>query len=226
MSQPVFVTPSSSNPLTWGDGCAIIDGVREVPLRVLAPGQRFALVLSATTPEPHKRITGTVVRQTACSIAVDLDEGQGGKGGFSFTSPQGEVITIGGGGRSRTTWSPDTAVLILPKGGTQTMTNERVAGLPGIGKTSTKQVAAPGKKKAVSAPVQKVAKAPKQLNPCGCGCGDKVAGRFRQGHDSKFYSMLKKVIKGELDFGKLPKLVQATVGNVNGAKKLVAAHGG
>jgi len=194
--------------------------VREVPLRVLAPGQRFALVLSATTPEPHKRINGTVVRQTACSIVVDLDEGQG-RGGFSFTSPDGEVITIGGGGNRRTTWSPDTAVLILPKGETN-MTAERVAQLP-IGK---KTVAAPGKKAVAKTAVQKVAKAPKQLNPCGCGCGDKVAGRFRQGHDSKFYSMLKKVIKGELGFDKLPKLVQNTVGNVAGAKKLVAAHGG
>jgi hypothetical protein len=221
MSQPFFVAPSSSNPLTWGDNCAIIDGVREVPLRVLAPGQRFALVLSATTPEPHKRINGTVVRQTACSIVVDLDEGQG-RGGFSFTSPDGEVITIGGGGNRRTTWSPDTAVLILPKEGESKMAQERVAALP-IGR---KSVPAPGKKAVAKTTVQKVAKQPKTLNPCGCGCGDKVAGRFRQGHDSKFYSMLKKVIKGELGFDKLPKLVQNTVGNVAGAKKLVAAHGG
>lgn len=222
MSQPFYVAPSSSNPLTWGDNCGIIDGVREVPLRVLAPGQRFALVLSATTPEPHKRITGTVVRQTSCSILVDLDAGQGGKGGFSFQSPDGETITIGGGGSSRTTWSPDTAVLVLKKGEQNTMVTERVAQLP-IGK---KSVPAPGKKAVAKAAVQKVAKAPKTLNPCGCGCGDRVSGRFRQGHDSKFYSMLKKVIKGELGFDKLPKLVQATVGNVNGAKKLVAAHGG
>lgn len=33
---------------------------------------------------------------------------------------------------------------------------------------------------------------------CWCGCGESVNNRFRQGHDAKFMSLVKKVARGEL----------------------------
>jgi hypothetical protein len=203
--------PSSADPLTWHPHCDTIDGVREIPLRCLAPGQEFELVLSATS---GRRIRGKLLRHGFASIDVEYD---GGKGGTSFVTAEGESITFGGG-RTRTSWSPDTPVLLF-KGETH-MTAE-AAGLPGITKTAKAKVAA----KPVAKAKAKVAKAPKTLNPCLCGCGEKVTGRFRMGHDSRYYSLIKKVLRGELGFEKLPALMRNSLVNVAGCKKAAAAHG-
>lgn len=209
---------SSHNPLTWHPGCDIIDGVREVPLSVLGNGQRFYLVLQL--PDGNKKIPGRVIYRTAGSVLVEVE----GKGTHSFTTAEGETITFGAG-MQRQHWSLNAPVLVRgPESDDEgdemaTQTAERTVALPGV---PAKKAAAP---KAAAAAV-KTPKAPKQLNPCGCGCGDKVAGRFRQGHDSRYYSLLKKVVRKELEFNKLPKLMQQTVGTAANAAKLVAAHGG
>ena len=44
--------------------------------------------------------------------------------------------------------------------------------------------------------------------PCWCGCGGRTKSKFVQGHDSRFHSTIKKVLRGELDanaeYEKLP----------------------
>jgi len=108
------------------------------------------------------------------------------------------------------------------------MAEAKTAALP-IGKTKLAQkLAAKGQAAAGTTAAPAEAKAPKQpkpLNACGCGCGEQVSGQFRQGHDSKFYSMLRKVCRGEMAFNSLPPQVQKTVGTVEAARKLLASHG-
>ena len=49
---------------------------------------------------------------------------------------------------------------------------------------------------------------PDRTVTCWCGCGGRTKSRFVQGHDSKFHSVIKKVLRGELDseieYAKLP----------------------
>lgn len=71
----------------------------------------------------------------------------------------------------------------------------------------------------------KVAKE-KVLTPCGCGCGEQVARRFKMGHDSKFYSGLRKVDKGEMKFGELPPIVQKAVKDKAGVRNALVEHFG
>ena len=40
---------------------------------------------------------------------------------------------------------------------------------------------------------------PDRTVTCWCGCGGRTKSRFVQGHDSKFHSTIKKVLRGELD---------------------------
>lgn len=220
----------------------MIDGVREVPLRSLAPGQRFELVLNATTPYPHKRHAGTVIRCGPGTIAVLLDHAEKER---SFTTHEGQVITLHTSGGIQY-WSPGTAVLKLAgerdisrwttKGGTgvglapdaeaadeltertNKMAKERHAALPLPGAAATKSDKKKVKAKAAAKP-----KTPKQLNDCLCGCGERVAGRFRQGHDGRYYSILKKVKSGEMTFNQMPRLMQQTLKDKAGANRALAA---
>jgi hypothetical protein len=210
--------PNSADPLTWGCGCDIIDGVREVPVGVLAPGQRFDLVLSATT---GKRIRGTVIGRRAQSVAVELDEGRGAR---SFTTAEGETIQLGGE-KARTAWSPDTPVLIISKGETKMV--EKAVALPGIGTAKVAAKAAKARAKAKHKPARaaKRARTPKALNSCLCGCGEQVSGRFRQGHDSRYYSLIKKVSRKELGFDKLPRAMREALGGMAGVMTALKAHG-
>lgn len=66
-------------------------------------------------------------------------------------------------------------------------------------------------------------KAPRELHPCLCGCGERVAGRFRQGHDGRYYSILRKVSAGEMQFNEMSKTMQAALGSVQGVRKALAA---
>lgn len=83
-------------------------------------------------------------------------------------------------------------------------------------KTRTKAEAKP---KAVKTP-----KAPKVLNSCKCGCGEKVTGNFRQGHDARYFGLLKKVVREILPFNQLPKAMQNEAENVAGCKRLLGKH--
>src|SRR6266850_5985629 len=97
--------------LTDEGGCAMIDGVKEVPLRSLAPGRRFELVLTATTPYPHKRHQGTVIRHGPGTSAVVLDHAEKER---TFTTHEGQVVVLHTSG-GVIYWSPGTAVLALGK---------------------------------------------------------------------------------------------------------------
>lgn len=228
----------------------MIDGVREVPIQSLAPGRRFELVLTATTPAPHKRLLGTLVRKGPGTVAVVLDNAERER---SFTTAEGAVVTLHQAG-SIVYWSPGTPVIPkfqadgktpamrdisrwTTKGGTgvgedlhhpdnynlpqldsarlgekassDMGSKERTVALPGTG----------GHSKAAKKKAAAKAKTPKELHPCLCGCGERVAGRFRQGHDGRYYSILKKVAAAEMQFSEMPKAMQAALGSTAGVKK-------
>lgn len=108
---------------------------------------------------------------------------------------------------------------------TDMATKERIAALPGVASTATgKRPLTGAAKAAAEGAATRTPKAPKQLNPCGDGCGEMVKGRFKQGHDSKFYSMLKKLVAGDMKFTDLPQIMRSTVKSTEGAKALIAAH--
>src|SRR5882757_4790383 len=211
--------------LTVDDNCGMIGGVREIPIRLLTPGDRFLMVIPS-----GKRFPGTLVRKGPGTVAVVLDHAEKER---SFTTREGQQIHLVQSG-GIIYWSPGTPVLRLKeeprdvsrwttRGGTgvgpnpayhdkrqdeidkeSAMTHERTAGLPLGGTAKTKS----DKKKAGKAAKAKVKREPKQLNDCLDGCGEKVSGRFRQGHDARYYSMLKKVKGGDMTFNQLPRLMQ------------------
>jgi len=84
-------------------------------------------------------------------------------------------------------------------------------------KTPSPKAAAPAKlTKEAKAKLQKAAKAdkparaprvPKPLNTCKDGCGAKVKGNFKQGHDARYKSLVLQVQREELDVTKLPKFM-------------------
>lgn len=245
--------PQISQSYRFGDcltdelECDMIGGVREVPLRSIAPGQRFELVLSATTPYPHKRWSGTVIRHGPGTSAVILDHAEKER---HFTTKEGTTVVLHKSGGIQY-WSPGTAVLKIAgerditrwttQGGTGVglapdaesqdeltrrteMSEERVATLPGTGNGTKTKAAKKGKAaKVAKAKTPKAPKVAKPLNDCMCGCGDKVTGNFRQGHDARYYSILKKLNKGEMAFNSIPKLMQNALGNLAGAKKALAS---
>jgi len=75
----------------------------------------------------------------------------------------------------------------------------KVAGELGLD-ASTGEYLPPAPKKKARKPKAQAKKAqPKDsVRLCGCGCGAPVARRFKQGHDAKLLSMLKKVERGEM----------------------------
>src|SRR2546423_1237303 len=115
--------------LTDESECAMIDGVREVPLRSLAPGRRFELVLQATTPYPHKRIAGTVIRHGPGTSAVVLDHADKER---SFTTQEGQAVVLHVAG-GIVYWSPGTAVMALA--GTRDISRWTTKGGTGVGLT-------------------------------------------------------------------------------------------
>lgn len=242
-------------PITLTDEseCAMIDGVREVPLRSLAPGRRFELVLQATTPYPHKRYSGTVIRHGPGTSAVVLDHAERER---TFGTQEGQVVTLQVSG-GVVYWSPGTAVLPLgkdtrdisrwtTKGGTgvgltpeaasqdevqergkamaktatATVAKEKYAALPGVPSGHARPAKTRNGK---GLKVVRAAKTPKELNACRCGCGERVTGQFRQGHDSKYYSLLRQVKAGTLAFNQLPKAVQSECKDRAGAMRILAS---
>lgn len=247
--------PFTSESLTQAWGCDMIDGVREVPIGTLKPGRKFELVLTATTPKPHKRIRGLLVRVGPGTVAVVLE---GSERERSFQTAEGQQVVLHTTG-GVVYWSPGTPVLPLSdkdgKAVTADVTRwttkqglgvqedphhpanfeadnaqsapgeekdmaQRNATLPGLGKSSKGHSQHKAKTKGKAKP-----SAPKELHPCLCGCGERVAGRFRQGHDGKYYSLLKQVSRGDMQFNELPRQMQANLGSVAGVKKALAASG-
>jgi hypothetical protein len=66
-------------------------------------------------------------------------------------------------------------------------------------------------------------KAPVELHPCKCGCGEQVAGKFRMGHDSRYYSILKKVVGGKMKFSEMSELMRKEAKNIAGVQAILAA---
>lgn len=87
---------------------------------------------------------------------------------------------------------------------------------------ASKPVAVPTPKAAPKAAAKPAPES--KLNPCGCGCGEQVKRAFKQGHDARYYGWLKKVGDGRMQFQELPKSVQASLKDLSGAKKALAAH--
>lgn len=54
----------------------------------------------------------------------------------------------------------------------------------------------------------KEAKKKDPINPCGCGCGTLVAGRFSMGHDARFHGWIKRVGDGRMSIAELPEQVR------------------
>lgn len=54
-------------------------------------------------------------------------------------------------------------------------------------------------------------RSPKELHECLCGCGKLVAGRFAQGHDSTFKSLIKKLKRNQIGMESLSPLMQKMV---------------
>lgn len=236
----IWDEPTDDNPDT-------VDGVREVPLRSIHPGKRFALVLKHTSINPsismRRDICGTVIRHGPGTCAVLLDHAEKER---SFTTKEGQVVVLVQSG-GIVYWSPGTAVKPMPgerditrwttKGGTgvgltdeaasqdeleereHMATKERHAALPIDGATTTTTTA---KAKTVST-APKVPKVPKQLNACKDGCGEMVTGRFRQGHDARYYSILKKVAKGEMKLSEMPRLMQQEAKTLDEVKAILKA---
>ena len=48
----------------------------------------------------------------------------------------------------------------------------------------------------------------KKVNPCLCGCGAKVAGSFKQGHDQRVRGILQRAAEGE---GTIPKILAKAI---------------
>lgn len=80
----------------------------------------------------------------------------------------------------------------------------------------------PGQKKAV--PAAKAKKAPKQKNPCQCGCGGETGGRFVPGHDARFYGWCKKIVEGKLKLSELGEVPRKLIKTLDGAKALLEGH--
>lgn len=70
-------------------------------------------------------------------------------------------------------------------------------------------------------PAAKAAKTatPKELGDCQCGCGEKVARNFKQGHDARTHGWGKKIDRGEMKFSEIPSPNPAI------PEKYLKAHG-
>lgn len=193
---------------------------KEVPVCSLRRGARFRSFISE-----RLTITGTFVEATACSAKVILDVVGKAK---TFTDAKGKQVTLGGARRKVDYWWPGACV--EPTGEivevTETtfesnfegVTND-MATLPGIGgKKSDKKVAGSVKSKKEKA-------AAVADHPCLCGCGVKVKGRFKMGHDGKYYSFLRRFSRGEIALGDMPKAIQAQAGTKQKAAALLKASG-
>lgn len=212
---------------------------REVPLRRLRPGDRFELVLSRSKPR------GTLVRIGPGTAAVIIDgheterlvrfqDGREAKlrrmGGLSYWDTGTPVVPLKEK-RDVSRWT-EIGGAMMDLDPESENKEEHMAGaravaslVPGRGRAGQASAGArPGPVK-VRDVKPRAPKQPKQLNPCLCGCGEMVAGRFRMGHDSRYYSILKKVVAGKMKFGEMSEYMRKQAKNVPGCAQIIAASG-
>lgn len=83
-----------------------------------------------------------------------------------------------------------------------------------VAKSSAKTATAAGKGKpateATKAKLRELKEKAKKepINPCGCGCGTLVKGRFAIGHDARFHGWIKRVGDGRMTIAELPEQVK------------------
>jgi hypothetical protein len=83
--------------------------------------------------------------------------------------------------------------------------NNRISRLAKRPKNEAKPLGTTTKKATKSAKTPKAEKAPRELKPCACGCGEKTGGYFVPGHDARFKSALLKIERGDETKEKLLK---------------------
>jgi hypothetical protein len=97
---------------------------------------------------------------------------------------------------------PTSAVAARPLTAAQ---RERLNNLKRKGQAAKATPLPKGKAVAAAPKAGRTPKPPRQLHPCLCGCGEQVGGRFRMGHDGRYYGWMKRIVGG-----KTPKEVGAS----------------
>lgn len=189
---------------------------REVPIGTLVPGSRFRLLMELSGRE----FKGTLLYKTSGSATVVLDGIK--KESTFYVAEGGKVVIRQMNGPVH--WSLGALVYRL---------NEPRVDVEALLKSEKEKeredtnmaVALPGSKNGKGKAVKSAAKSAAAVNPCMCGCGTKVRGRFAVGHDGRFYSQLRKVAAGNIGIGELNKHMQGIVKSKAGAKQLLDASG-
>jgi hypothetical protein len=177
-------------------------------------------------PLIRTELVGTYVESTACSSKVILDVT--GKPGHKFTTSDGKEVSFGPRKKVEYFWP---GALVIPTGEVvevqergvesqftnQTGDNDDMATLPGISKKAAGAVKSKKEKRAAKSKVAD--------HPCLCGCGELCVGRFKMGHDGRFYKQLRQAIAGDVKFGALPGVIRSEVKDLNGAKAYLKNHG-
>lgn len=219
-------------------GCDKSRGER--PLRRLLPGDRFELHL----PTSGRTWLGTVIASRYDTVAVIMDGRETEK--YFKTKEGKEVILQQMGGveywpgsapvrplgekRDISRWKANKAGAIQDtdpqQGDTKTKEEEeQMAKVANLAKTANDEPPiTAGQVKERKLTAVKKPKAPKELHPCLCGCGEMVTGRFRMGHDGRYYGLLNRVVNDKMKFNELPAKMQADVKTKANAEKIVAEH--
>lgn len=56
------------------------------------------------------------------------------------------------------------------------------------------------------------------LNPCACGCGARIPGRFKQGHGVRYWNICRQVMKGTMHFTEMPAAMQIALKDYQGVR--------
>lgn len=215
-----------------------------IRLGMLQVGERFWLVWDSAAGTGG--ITGAVIRQPKGGGYTQVRLDKETEEVVDFTDSEGRHFHFGARKGNVTNWSAGTLVVRLTGQEEEILEvlmdakgTENAVSLKGGTKKSTAQAAAEAKAKAAAAkggngaaPAKAEAKEAKpkrekverEPHDCGCGCGEQVKATFKPGHDSKFYSMLKKVHRNEMAFKDLPAIVRKEVKDAAGIKAKLEAH--
>lgn len=191
----------------------------EVAIRTLPVGQRF----KSWSPYSGEWTTGTLIRVTTCSAMVRLD---GAKSVKTFVDGKGKAHTLATP-LDATYWTPEAPVVMLKERVNPAELQAKQKRKFEENKEKTHMVALPGlNRKPAKAAKAAPKKASQPENDCMCGCGAKVRGRFRMGHDGGFYSKVRKIISGEMKLSELPNAhIRKIIRDVPNAKALLKASG-
>lgn len=213
----------------------------EVPIRRLKPGDRFDYRL----PTGTKHWLGTLIGLRLHTAVVVFDgretekyyQTREGKevvlrlmGGIEYV-PAGMPVKPLGETRDISRWKADKAGAIRdnhPEDGDSKTKKEKeeeeqMAKVANLAKAVNDDPPITGQVKERKVGAVKV-KAVKELHECLCGCGEMVTGRFRMGHDGRYYGLLNRVINDKIKFNELPEKMQREVKTKANAEKIVAEH--